>query len=160
MKRKNRLLGFILIGIGGYFLIQQIHTPFIDHYVTWPTLFIIIGVILIIHSYINRDYDKLFPGTVSIGLGIHFYTLTIYPNWIDHWGMYALIVGIAFLVRYQKVKVGLYPGIILILLGLFMILPIINPVLFNSIHQLLQSFEDYWPVFLIAFGFYLLLKKR
>ncbi len=37
-----------------------------------------------------------------LGLGIHFHALTHSVQWIDHWGMYTLIIGFAFLLRSQK----------------------------------------------------------
>lgn len=157
MRKKNQLSAYILIGIGTYFLIQQLEIPFFQQLSTWPTLLIIIGASFLLHSYLGRDYDKIFPGVVILGLGVHFHGLSTYDFWTDQWGVYCLIIGIAFLFRYQKTKLGLYPGVILTFVGLFVILTANNPIIFDSLQHTL---ENYWSVALIVFGFYLLFKKR
>ncbi|GAA4062211.1 MAG TPA: hypothetical protein GXZ58_00865 [Bacilli bacterium] len=160
MRKKNYLLAFILIGVGLYFLLEQFSIPFLDGLMTWPTLLIILGVSLFIHSYLSRDYDKLFPSVILLGLGIHFHAVALYPNWVEHWSVYAIIIGMAFLVRYQKMKVGLYPGLIMLFVGLFMLFSITNNQFSQTMDSLIKIIEDYWPVGLIAFGVYLLFKKK
>ncbi|MBU5593608.1 hypothetical protein KQI76_00345 [Amphibacillus sp. MSJ-3] len=160
MRKQNYLTAYILIGVGLYFLLQQWQIPLLENFTTWPTLLMILGFSLLIHGYLSRDHDKLFPGVVLLGIGIHFHAISIYPNWIDHWSVYAIIIGLAFLIRYQKTKVGLYPGLILLLTGLFVLLSLTNSQFSQSVNQLLRVLENYWPVSLIIFGVYLLIKKR
>lgn len=160
MRQKNHLTAYILIGVGFYFLIRQWNIPFLDRFSTWPTLLLILGIGLLLHSYLNRDYDKLFPGVILVGIGIHFHANSIYPAWPEHWSVYAIIIGLAFLIRYQKTKIGLYPGLIILFTGLFMLLSITNSQFSQSVNQLIDVLEDYWPVGLIIFGVYLLFKKK
>ena len=160
MRKQNYLMPLILIGVGLYFLLEQFSIPFLDGLMTWPTLLIILGVSLLIHSYLSRDYDKLFPSIILLGLGIHFHAVVLFPNWVEHWSVYAVIIGVAFLVRYQKTKTGLYPGLIFLFIGLFMLVSITNNQFSQSMDSLIKIIEDYWPVGLIGFGIYLLFKRK
>lgn len=160
MRKKNHLSAFILIGIGSYFLLKQLQIPLLNQFTLWPALLIIIGTSFLLHSYLNRDHDKIFPGVFILGTGIHLHGLATYGSWIDNWGIYALIIGIALLLRFQKTKTGLYPGLLMLSLGLFVILTANHPILFDSIQQRISSLIDYWPVGLIIFGIYLLIKKK
>lgn len=160
LRKQNSMVAYLLIGIGFYYLLEQLSIPFLEPLTTWPSLLIIFGISLLIHSYLKRDYDKLFPSILALGFGIHYHALTLYPNWLDHWSVYAVILGIAFLLRYQKTKTGLYPGLFLLLIGLFMIISLTNNPFSDSVDVLIKVLEDYWPVGLIVFGVYLLFKKR
>lgn len=160
MRKQNFLTAFVLIGIGLYFLLQQLNFPFMQNFSTWPSLLMIFGACLLLHSYISRDYDKIFPGVILLGLGIHLHAVAVYPNWIEHWSIYAIIIGLAFLLRYQKTKSGLYIGLISLLIGLFFLLSMTNTLFSQSIQNVLGSLENYWPVGLILIGIYLLFKKK
>ncbi|SDB95546.1 hypothetical protein SAMN05421734_103128 [Pelagirhabdus alkalitolerans] len=160
MRKQNQLSAYVLIAIGVYFLLEQWQLPIINQFATWQGLLTVIGISLLIHAYINRDFDKLFPGVILVGLGIHFLLLSTYPNWIEHWSVYIAIIGIAFLVRYQKTKSGLYLGLIFTFFGLFMILSMTHSPFAEWINQLSHYVEDYWPFGFIIFGVYLLVKKK
>lgn len=160
MRKTNDLTAYILIGVGLYFLLPHLNIPFLSNLSTWPSLLIILGVSLLIHSYLSRDYPKVFPGVILTGLGIHFHAVTIYPAWIDHWSVYVIIIGLAFLIRFQKTKGGLYPGLILLFIGLFMLFSVANQGIPDSIDRIVDLVEAYWPIGLIIFGIYLLFKKR
>ncbi|SEO78702.1 hypothetical protein SAMN04488134_1134 [Amphibacillus marinus] len=160
MRKQNYLTAFVLIGVGLYFFLQQLHIPILAELATWPTLLVIIGVSLLLHSYLTRDHDKLFPGVILLGLGIHFLAVSMYPNWVEHWSVYAIIIGLAFLVRYQKTKSGLYAGLATLLIGLFMLLTITNNQFSTTIQQFIGILEDYWPISLIILGIYLLIKRK
>lgn len=154
MKRNNSFIAYIFIGLGIYFLLQQFNIPILNNFYAWPTIVIIIGVSLLLHSFSNQDYEALFSGTIMLGVGIHFHGLKNYPNWINHWAIYLLIIGIAFFVRYLKTKKGFLTGIILIGIALLFIFPI-------KITQLewIKSTEVIWPLAIILIGVYLLRKK-
>ncbi|MUK86956.1 hypothetical protein GMD78_00885 [Ornithinibacillus sp. L9] len=160
MKKSNSFFAYILIGIGVYFLLRQLKVPIITDFYSWPTLFIIVGGALLIHSYRARDYHHLFTGTLILGLGIHFHGKEHYTFWIDHWAMYPLIVGIAFLIRYLKTKNGLLYSVILIGFSLIMIFSVSLPETFHWIYPIISFFESYWPIALIIIGIYLLRKKK
>ncbi|MEC5422025.1 DUF5668 domain-containing protein [Virgibacillus sp. C22-A2] len=159
MKKKNALAAYILIGIGVYFLLVQLKIPILTNFYSWQTLLIVIGLALLIHSYTSKNYQNLFSGTIILGLGIHFHGVAHYSFWINHWGMYLLIVGIAFIVRYLQTKMGLFPGILLISIAMIMIFSVNLPIWFDWIYVVIDIIERFWPVALIIIGIYLLKKK-
>ncbi|NAP01314.1 hypothetical protein FRY77_35830, partial [Halomonas sp. MG34] len=121
MKKQNALPAYILIGIGIFFLLRQLKLPIITDFYSWQTIIIIIGLALLIHSYTSKSYHNLFSGSVLLGIGIHLHGIQHYDFWIDHWAVYPLIIGIAFLVRRTKVKQGLFPGVILTAVSILLI---------------------------------------
>ncbi|MBH0230046.1 DUF5668 domain-containing protein [Halobacillus yeomjeoni] len=159
MKKQNSLLGYLLLALGIYYLLQQIQLPFLSEYSSWPTLLIIIGLAFLFHSYVTKDYSFLFTGVLILELGIHFYARKQLSIWPDHWGMYLLLPGIAFLISHQKNKSGLIPGLILVGSGLFVIIsPMYLPWL-NGIQEVFHFLEKFWPLVLIVYGVLLIKKK-
>ncbi|GIO27700.1 LiaI-LiaF-like domain-containing protein [Ornithinibacillus bavariensis] len=159
MKKKNTFTAYVVIGIGLFFLFKQLKLPIFTDFYSWPTLLIIIGIAFLIYSFQVKDFNQLFPGTLILGLGIHFHGMEHYTFWIDHWAMYPLIVGIAFLVRYLKTKEGLIPGLVLIILSCVFIFSIQIPHELNWINDVFNFINMYWPLVLIVIGVYLLKKK-
>src|SRR5699024_1368248 len=134
-RKQNAFAAYILIGIGAYFLLKQMKIPILTDFYSWPTLLIIIGIALLIHSYKARDFQHLFTGTVLFGLGIHFHGLKHYSFWINHWAVYLLIVGAGFLIRSLKTKEGLIPGVILSGVSLILIFSVQLPDWFHWIYD-------------------------
>ncbi|MEN2467175.1 DUF5668 domain-containing protein [Ornithinibacillus sp. FSL M8-0202] len=159
MKNKNTLTAYLLIGIGLYFLFRELKLPIFTDFYSWPTILIIIGLAMLIYSFKVKDYNSLFSGTLLLGFGIHFHGIRHYSFWIDHWAMYPLIIGIAFLIRYIKTKKGLLPGLILTLLSGVFIFSVNIPPWFNWIHDVVNFAQVYWPIVLVVIGIYLLMKK-
>lgn len=160
MKKQNLFVAYLLIGIGIYFLLKQLHVPIFTNFYSWPTLLIIIGSALLLHSYSSKDYQNLFSGTILLGLGIHFHGLEHYSFWIDHWAVYPFIIGIAFIVRYLRTKRGLFVGIILVGISSLMIFSITVPTWFRWIYTLIDLLEKFWPIAIIVLGIYFLMKKK
>lgn len=160
MKKQNSFIAYLLIGIGTYFLIKQLKLSLFDTFYSWPTILIIVGVVFLIHSYSNNEYQNIFTGVLLLGLGIHFHGIENYDFWFDHWSIYALIVGLAFIIRYFQTKNGLIPGILLISLAIIIILSETLPEWFKWTYDIVGFLETFWPVFLIAFGFYKLINKK
>lgn len=160
MKKQHTLTAYLLIGIGVFFLLRQLNIPIINNFYSWQTIIILIGLVLIIHSYATKNYQNLFSGTIVLGLGIHFYGLAYYSFWIDHWGMYLLIVGIAFVIRFFQTKKGLVPGLILVAIAVIMIFSVRLPSWFNWIYIIIDYMEKFWPILLIITGIYLLKKRK
>ncbi len=160
MKKQGVFPGFILIGIGAYFLLDQLHFTALSIFYSWPTLLLIIGVAFLAQAYTSRDYQNITPGFILLGLGVHFHLLKLVPLWPDHWAMFTFIIGLSFLLRYQKTKTGLIPAVILILLsilGLFY-----HEVIdwLGWIGSFVKLVEKYWPISLIIAGLYLLFFKK
>ncbi|WP_106497001.1 LiaI-LiaF-like domain-containing protein [Lentibacillus sp. Marseille-P4043] len=160
MKKQNSFAGYLLIGLGAFFLLRELKLPIVTDFYSWTTLLIIIGLALLIHSYSSKDYQNLFTGTIILGLGIHFHGVNHYTFWIDHWAVYPLIVGIAFIVRYLRTKKGLLPGVILVIVSLLLIFSIRLPVWFNWIYTIVDLIERFWPIIIIIIGIYFLKKRK
>lgn len=160
MKKQHAFTAYILIGLGIYFLILQLNLELFRSFYSWPTFLIIIGIAFLLHSYSAREYQHIFTGTLLLGLGIHFHGLENYSFWFDHWSAYALIVGVAFLVRFTKTKRGLLPAAILIGIALLMIFSVSLPEWFKWINDIAVFIETFWPVALIVLGVYFLLYKK
>jgi hypothetical protein len=160
LKRQHSIGAYILIGIGVFFLLRQLKVPILTNFYSWQTIVIIIGLALVIHSYKTKSHQNIFSGIVILGIGIHFHGLEHYSFWIDHWAVFILIIGIAFLVRYTKTKEGFLYGILLSGLAIFLLFPINLPNWLNWIYTLLDFVERFWPIFLIIIGIYLLRREK
>lgn len=157
---ENSLFAYILIGVGLYFLLKELNITIFAHFYSWPSLIIIIGIIFLIHSYSTRNNQNLFSSVILLGIGIHFYGLNNYSNWIDHWAVYMFIVGIAFIIRYLISKSGLFVGLVLTGLSILMVFSISVPAWLNWIYTIPSFIKQFWPVILIIIGIYLLVSKK
>ncbi|RXI98444.1 hypothetical protein DS745_19150 [Anaerobacillus alkaliphilus] len=158
MKRQGIFPGVLLIGVGLIFLLQNYNIPFIQSVFSWPSILVIIGLAFLFQAYIGKDYHSIFTGILLVGLGIHFHGLHLFSFWPDHWAMFTLIIGVAFLFRYSKTKKdGLVPGVILLLISLvaFMYSEFVD--LFGSLYSYIENF---WPIALIVGGIYLLFFRK
>lgn len=160
MKKQHAFSAYVLIGIGIYFLVKQLDLSLFDNFYSWPTFLIIIGIAFLIHSYSAKEFNNIFTGVLLLGLGIHFHGLENYDFWFDHWSAYALIVGVAFFIRYLKIGSGLIPAAILVGIALLMIFSVTLPEWFHWIYGVVEFLETFWPVALIAIGVYLLRFKK
>lgn len=160
MKNQNILASFLLIGIGLYFLLRQLQLPFLTDFFSWPTLLMILGIVFLLYSYVSKAYKNLFSGALLLGLGLHFFGLQHYNFWIDNWGIYLFIIGSAFLIRFQKTRKGLIPGLTLAGLSLFIIFWPNLPAWLIWIDKSVELIETFWPVLLLVTGSILLLQKK
>ena len=99
MKKQNALFAYILIGIGVFFLLRELKLPIFTDFYSWQTLLIVIGLAILIHSYRSHSYENILAGGIILGIGIHLHGRANYAFWIDHWAVYLLIIGAAFLLR-------------------------------------------------------------
>lgn len=159
MKKQNPLLAYILIGIGIFFLIRELKLPIFTNFYSWQTLLIVIGIAFLIHSYRGKNYEQIFTGVLLLGIGIHLHGLENYNFWIDHWAIYIVIIGLAFLLRYLKTKSGLLMSILLLGLGILLIFSSQFNTYFYWINDIFRLAERFWPILLIIFGIVLLRKK-
>lgn len=159
LRKQHFLTAYFLIGIGIYFLLQHLNLSFFQSFYGWPTILMIIGLSFLLHSYTTKEHQSLFVGVILFGFGLHFHGLKTYDFWYDHWSIYTLIVGIAFLLRFFKTKSGFITAIILIGISILMIFSISLPEWFNGIFGVVEFIETFWPVVLIVIGVLLLRKK-
>ncbi len=159
MKQSKTFLGVLLIGFGLFFVLQQYAIPFLSRFDTWPTILIVLGAAFLAQGYLNKQHESILPGGILLGLGLHFHALDQSGGWIDHWGMYTLIVGFSFLLRAHKTNQGIMAGLILIIISLIGISSITLPRWFGWIDYLFSQIEQFWPFLLIGIGAFLLFKK-
>jgi len=160
MKKQNKFFGYLLIAIGVFYLLHHLDFAILQNYYSWPTLLAIIGVVFLIHSYSEKEYQHIFTGTLLVGLGIHFHGLERYDFWLDHWSVFTLIVGIALLMRFLKTKKELLLSCILIGISVIMIFSISLPDWFDWIYDVVYFLETFWPITLIVIGVYYLRFKK
>lgn len=160
IEKQNSFTGFLLIALGVYFLLQQTNIEILEPFYTWPSILIIVGLSLVFHCYVHKDFDNLFAATLILGMGIHFHGLMHYDFWINHWAIYPLIIGISLIIRFLRTKKGLIPGVILIAFAVLMIFSVQMPEWFDLFYIGLDYMETFWPIILIISGFYFMKKKR
>ncbi|WP_027963574.1 LiaI-LiaF-like domain-containing protein [Halalkalibacillus halophilus] len=149
----------LLISLGTYFFLHQYNIPIIAQFDTWPAILIILGSAFLIIAYGKNKKENIFPGNILVGFGLHFHALSQADKWIEHWGMYTLIVGVAFLMKAQQTKQGLVPGIVMLVISFFAISTVTMPDWFNWLDLIFQTMEQFWPLILIIIGLVLLYKK-
>lgn len=160
MGNKNTFLSILLIGLGFYFLLRQFSIPILSNFYSWPTILMIVGIAFLVNAYAGGVKQNVFPGAALLGLGIHLHGIHHYSFWIDHWGVYLFILGIAFLLKYQQTKRGLWIGLFLVILSIFSIFSSVKPGWFFWLDQFFTYIEKFWPVVLIMIGFYLMFNRK
>src|SRR5699024_12660446 len=96
----------------------------------------------------------IFTGVLLLGLGIHFHGVENYDFWIDHWSMYTLIAGIAFIIRYLQTHRGLIPGLILIGISIILIFSVTLPNAFKWFYGVSEFLFSFFLIILFVICFY------
>lgn len=160
MKKRNPFIAYVLIIIGVFFLLRQLKIPILTNFYSWQTILIVIGGGLLFYSFLKDNGKNLFSGTLLFGLGIHFYGMEHYHFWSHHWGMFPLIIGIAYFVRAFKTKKGFLVGSLLILLSVFMIYSTSFHTYLYWLDDVIDLIKQYWAILLILLGIYMLMRKK
>jgi hypothetical protein len=160
MKQHKIFPGVILIGFGLYFYFQQTNIVLFREFYTWPTLFIIIGVAFLIQGYAGRDYESILPGTILVGLGIHFHVVNRLPVWPDHIGIFILVIALGYLLRYQKTGTGFSYGILFITLSIMLLFYDKLSNWLNFMEDPVRTAWEYWPFLLVLIGLFIIFFKR
>ena len=160
MKNQRIFPGIILIGFGIFFFWQQAKISLFAEFISWPTLVMIVGIAFLCQGYGGKDYESIFPGVILTGFGLHFHIinhLKILPNTM---GVFILIIALAFLLRYQKLKTHLFYGVLF--LSLACLLLFYDKVMgwFGMLETNIATFIHLWPFVLILIGVYLLFFKK
>ncbi|MGY3718608.1 LiaF transmembrane domain-containing protein [Sutcliffiella cohnii] len=157
MKKNSFLSGFLLVGFGVYFLLQQLHIEIWDGFFTWTTFLLIIGLGIVIQAYKQSDAGNILPGIALLGVGVHFQVKNKFAFWPDDAAMIILIVAIGFFLRWLKTKQGLLESVVLLLISGFFLFSNSFLGMFEKGFSFLHTF---WPIFFIIIGIYLLFFKR
>lgn len=145
--------GIFLIGLGLLLLFHKLNLFYFDWSRTYPMIFMLIGVTLLISSIMNKISSAIFWGTIFFLIGILFFLRNF--NFIDYyyihdiWPTFLIIFGIAFVILFivnPKDWGVLIPGTILLFFG--------TTFLFKNFHywRAQELIQRYWPLILIVIG--------
>ncbi|MGR3765234.1 LiaI-LiaF-like domain-containing protein [Rossellomorea sp. NS-SX7] len=160
MKQQRIFPGFILIGFGLYFYLQQKNIVLFQEFFTWPTLLMIVGIAFLGQGYGARDYEAILPGTILVGFGLHFHVVNKLEIWPDHMGTFILIISLGFLLRYQKTRNGLFQGILFLTLSVILLFYDKVVGYLGLIEGQVGSAWEFWPIVIIVIGVYLLFIRK
>lgn len=149
---QNRGWGIALILLGTVLLIGNLTDVGMDR--LWPLFPMAVGIAFWTGWFLNRrNTGFVMPGTILVVLSLLFF----YCNWFgwDHmntlWPVYILAPGLGFVAMYltggRQDRGQLVPALILGLVSVLMF--------FFSL-----GFSEYWPVFLIMIGIFMVLLSR
>ncbi|WP_409289589.1 LiaI-LiaF-like domain-containing protein [Peribacillus sp. SCS-37] len=152
--------GIILIAFGVYFLLEQAGIEPFEGFFTWPTLLLITGLSFLIGAYGGREHEAILPGVVLSGLGIHFHIVNKFQVWPDHIGVFLLIIGLGFILRAKETKSGMFHGVLLLAISVFMLFydKIMNWM--GLLETGISSAWNFWPVFLIGTGLFFVMGRK
>ncbi|WP_416151402.1 LiaI-LiaF-like domain-containing protein [Salipaludibacillus sp. HK11] len=160
MKSNQTLPGVILVIIGIYFLSQQFDftLPYSDILLKWPTILLLVGLVLSWQGFSNRDEHKMFSGVILLGFGALFHGIHTFQYWTYQWPYFTLIISFAFFLKYfVNKRDGATPGLVLFVISIIALFFTSITGWINSIHSGLDSF---WPIILILIGIYLLVFRK
>ena len=166
MKRRGSLtVGFLLILLGGWFLAVQF-VPEISDWITkladWPVWVIGPGLIFILAGLISGVTDLMIPGSIISGIGLILYYQNVtgdWQSWSYAWALIIVFVGIGiFLANLFKgdLRTAIEEGGAPFMTGAIMFL--IFGSIFRAAFGQSSLLGDYWPVLLILFGIWLLVR--
>lgn len=160
MKNQRIFPGIILIGFGVYFFLQQANIALFQQFYTWPTLLVIVGISFLSQGYGGKDYEAILPGVILTGFGFHFHIINHLQLWPNHIGTFILIIALGFLLRYQKVRSGLFQGILFLVLALLLLFYDKITAWLGILENTVSIAWKSWPVVLVIIGFYLLFIRK
>ncbi|ALF11702.1 LiaI-LiaF-like domain-containing protein [Parageobacillus thermoglucosidasius] len=160
MKKQTTFSGIVLVGLGVYFLANQLHLPLLRLFQDWPALLVIFGIAFIAQAYSAREYQYIFPGIVLFGFGLHFFLASWFQRWPNHVGMFFLIIAIAFFFSSRKTKTGLGQSIFFFAFAFILMFSERFSHLFHIVETGISSVWKFWPFGLIIVGVYILWRKR
>lgn len=160
LKTQRIFPGFLLLGFGIYFLLQELQIHPFEGFGTWPTLSIIVGVGFLLEGYLAKNYEAIIPGVILTGFGLHIHLVNRLEVWPDHTGIFMLIIALGFLLRHQKVRTGFFPGLLFLVLALLLLFYDKTFTWLSSLNIGIELFWKFWPIIFIGLGAYLLFFKK
>lgn len=166
MKRKgNVTFGILLILAGALFLVVELVPSVSDWYsqfAGWPFWVIGPGLLFLTAAVISGVSALAIPGSIISGLGLilHYQESTgDWESWAYGWTLIVGFVGIGVFLMHLldgNIKKAFKEGINLVLTSAIMFL------MFGSMMRAIFGqepfFGDYWPVLIIIWGFWMLIK--
>ncbi|WP_071460287.1 LiaI-LiaF-like domain-containing protein [Bacillus massilinigeriensis] len=151
MKKQQIFPAAIFVGFGLYLLLQQKDVPFFSSFQSWPSLLAIVGIGFLLQGYKGKDSDAILPGTIFLGLGIHFGLSVRMDVWPDHAGAFLLIIALGFLLRYQKTGTGMPNGLLFLLISALLLFKDKIPAIIPGSNAA-SVIGELWPIIFIAIG--------
>ncbi|RPI25342.1 MAG: hypothetical protein EHM70_20205 [Chloroflexota bacterium] len=160
--RSRIAVGLILVLLGGWFLLVQL-VPSLGEWIniefTWPWTIIAVGVLLLVIGLLTGVPALAIPASIVGGIGGLLYWQNATGNWESWayaWTLIPGFVGVGILLNgllggddaRGSVRGGLW----------LMFISLILFVAFGSLLGDLGGFSQFWPVLLILFGIYLLVR--
>lgn len=166
MKRRGSFtLGFLLVLLGAWFLTVQF-VPDIGEWMAqvadWPFWVIGPGLVFIFAGLISGVTELMIPGSIISGIGLILYYQNAtgdWQSWSYAWALIIVFVGIGiFLANLFKgdLRTAIEEGGSTFMTGAIMFL--IFGSIFRAAFGQTPMLGDYWPVLLIVFGLWLLIK--
>ena len=163
MRNRSSIIGgLILIGVGVIFLLLQLFpnlAAWLDLSQHWPLLLIGLGVVFLFVAVTGLP-PLAIPGTIITGIGTILYYQNLSGNW-DSWAyIWALIpgfVGLGLIIMARldpNARDAAKAGVILLLISAILF------VIFGAAFSGFGLIGQFWPVILIFFGLWLLVKNR
>lgn len=160
MKNQKIFAGIILLGFGFYFYLSQNNLELFKDYITWPSLFIIVGIAFLVQGYSGKNYEAILPGVIFAGFGLHFHVVHKLSIWPNNMGIFLLIISLGFLLQYQKTRNGLFQGMLFLILSIILLFydKVIGTL--GLLENRVNTVWKYSPVALIIIGLIFLFKKK
>ncbi|RFU71553.1 hypothetical protein D0469_00115 [Peribacillus saganii] len=160
MKSQRYFPGIVLTGFGLYFFLEKTKPAVLPELFTWPTLLCIVGIAFLGQAYFAKDHESILPGTIFTGIGLHFHAAARFSEWPQHTGMFITIISLGFMLRARKTNTGMMYGILLFIISMIILFydRLVNWL--GVLETGVSAIWKFWPLLLIAIGFYLLFLKK
>jgi hypothetical protein len=153
--RGSIVAGIVLIGLGLWFLAEQMGMRLPELSTLWPAFLIIFGLASLISYFADRNPERVFFGVAGPLLGAFFFAITLGPlEWRDlgvYWPVFILIFSLASVAQWIATPANrnlLSQAAVGLLIGLFFLAYNLN--LLNRV--LAQQILAFWPLILIVLG--------
>ena len=160
MKNTQTFPGTLLLGIGLYFLLQQMDIQLFDGFYSWPTILCIMGIAFLIPAYSGGENDAVLPGVILFGYGLHFHLSGKVEAWPDHIGSLLLITSVALILQERRSNAPLLPGAVLFIISLVTLYYDKMTDWLDESGTGIANPGQYWPFLLIAIGLFFLIRKK
>jgi len=164
-RRGTFTLGVLLILVGGFFLAVQF-VPNLDswwrNFADWPFWVIGPGLLFIVAGLISGEFGLIVPGSIISGVGCILYYQNYtgdWQSWSYAWALIIGFVGVGVFIMHMlqgNVRKAIDEGVTSIITSLVLFL------IFGSFMRYIFGqkpfFGPYWPVLIIVWGVWLLLR--
>jgi hypothetical protein len=156
-RRKSIISGIFLILLGLFFLVNEIAPKYFQFW-EWPFILIGLGGIFLVWAILSGTGGLAVPGSILAGLGGIFYYQNMTANWESWSYIWALIpsfVGIGIIISSiinKNFRESIESGLVLILISAILLFA------FGSAFGLDPEITKYWPVLLVGLGFISLIR--